>query len=317
MIASEFIKQGYPIKTVLEIVDIPRSSYYYKPAAEGGKQGRSQSEYTFTTNGEIISNDQVIEDIKEILSEEFVDYGYLKVTHWLRQEKDYVINPKKVYRLMSEQGLLNKPIKQKRKPRNWVKELLPPAKDAFDYLEFDIKYVYVAGKNRNALLLTVIDVKTRWVLGQVMDSKIKKEQVIELFDQIFEVYPLPKHFYVRNDNGSQFEAQKVQKYFEEKGITQEFCKPATPEQNAHIESYHSILEKVVCQQYEFESIEQLQATLNRFVSFYNFKRIHSGVGYTSPYKYLLQLDIDMKLFNLEHALNCSSLKLNSSNKQCV
>lgn len=317
MIASHFIKQGYPINKVLSILNIPRSTYYYKPVINGLKKGRSKSEHTFTIHRQVVSNDQVVEDIKEVLAEEFVDYGYLKVTHWLRQEKDYVINPKKVYRLMGEQGLLNKFVKQKRRPRNWVKELLPPTKEAFDYLEFDIKYVYVGGKNRNALLLTVIDVKTRWVLGQIMKWKITKEDVIGLFDQIFEVYPLPKHFYVRNDNGSQFEAQKVQQYFEDKKITQEFCKPATPEQNAHIESYHSILEKVVCQKYEFESIIQLQETLNRFVSFYNFKRIHSGVGYTSPYRYLLQLDIDMKLFNLQNAFNSRSLNLNLSNKQCV
>ncbi len=317
MIASNFIQQGFPKKTVLEVLAIPRSSYYYKGRSSTGKKGRCSSTHTLTIEGELVSNDKVLEDIKEILSEEFVDYGYLKVTHWLRQERNYVINPKKVYRLMRQAGLLNKVVKQKRQPRNWVRQLLPPAKQAFDYLEFDLKYAYVAGKNRNALLLSVIDVKTRWVLGQFMDWTIKKEQVIQLFDQIFEAYPLPKHFYVRNDNGSQFEAQQVQQYFEQKGITQEFCKPATPEQNAHIESYHSILERVICQRYELDSIKQLKETLNRFVSFYNFERIHSGVEYTSPYKYLLKRNIDMDLFNLEDVLDCNSLIAHSFNEEFV
>jgi len=215
---------------------------------------------------------------------------------------------------MTEEALLNKVIRRKKGKRNWVKELLPPAKDAFDYLEFDIKYFYVAGKNRNALLLSIIDVKTRWVLGHVMFWEIKQADVINVFDQIFEVYPLPKHFYVRNDNGSQFIAKSVQEYFEAKGVTQEFCKPATPEQNAHIESYHSIQEKVICQQYEFESLNEIQETLNRFVSFYNFERIHSGVGYISPYHFLLaNMDIDMKNYDLTRVLDCSSLELFSFN----
>ncbi|MFK8104916.1 MAG: transposase [Saprospiraceae bacterium] len=306
MIASSFIKEGYPIRRVLKIIGIPRSSYYYKPIQNIGKRGLQKSKFTLTRHGSAVSNDIVVQDIEGILSEEFVDYGYLKVTHWLRQEKNYIINPKKVYRLMREHGLLNKVVSRKKGQRNWVKNLLPPAEAAFDYLEFDIKYFYVAGKNRNALSLTVIDVKTRWVLGHVMQWDIKQGDVINLFDQIFEAYPLPKSFYVRNDNGSQFIATKVQQYFSDKGVTQEFCKPATPEQNAHIESYHSIQEKVVCQRYEFESLEELQATLNRFVSFYNFRRIHSGVGYLSPYKNLLKMNIDMNQFDLRSALDCTA-----------
>jgi len=312
MIASNFIEQGYPKKMVLQVVGIARSSYYYQPKPSRGKRGIAKSEYTFTSDGEVVSNAQVIKDIEEILAEEFVDYGYLKVTHWLRQEKGYIINPKKVYRLMGEEGLLNKASdkeKQKRNKRNWVKELVPPAEIAFDYLEFDIKYFYVAGKNRNTLLLSVIDVKTRWVLGHFMAWEIKHQQVIDLFDQIFEVYPLPKSFYVRNDNGSQFIAEKVQLYFQEKGVTQEFCKPATPEQNAHIESYHSIQERVICQQYEFEDLKEIRDTLNRFIDFYNFRRIHSGVAYQAPFKFLLSLDIDMNLIDLDRVFDAASLEV--------
>ena len=309
MIAAEYIKEGYPIKTVLNVVGIPRSSYYYKPVSGGGRKGIPQSTHTATKSGRLVANNQVVEDIKEVLGREFVDYGYLKVTHYLRQQKKYIINPKKVYRLMHENGLLNKVTWQKKKQRNWVKELLPPAENAFDYLEFDIKYFYVAALNRDALLLSVIDVRTRWLVGHLMRWDIKQQHVINLFDQIFETYPLPKSFYVRNDNGSQFIAQKVQQYFENKSVTQEFCKPATPEQNAHIESYHSIQEKVICQRNEFESLEELQQTLNRFVHFYNFDRIHSGVGYTSPAKHLLTLNINMNKFDLTCVLNCASKAL--------
>jgi len=185
--------------------------------------------------------------------------------------------------------------------------LLPPAVDAFDYLEFDIKYIYIAGQNRNALLLSIIDVKTRWIMAQLMDWSIKQEQVISLFDQVFEVYPLPKHFHVRNDNGSQFDAALVQQYFKDKNVTQEFCKPATPEQNAHIESYHSILEKVVCQRYEFVDLQESRQTFNRFVKFYNYKRIHSGVGYKAPYKFLFEIGIDMNNYDLQNTLDCALL----------
>ena len=307
MVADQFIAEGHPIKLVLSECDVPRSSYYYKPREHPKRKGKEKSQFTLTQDGQRVSNEKVVEQITDLLGDEFVDYGYLKVTHWLRKRKDYIINSKKVYRLMSESGLLNRIKPKKKGKRTWVKELLPPAEEPFDYLEFDIKYIYIAGERRNALLLTVIDVTSRWSVGQYLSWNVNKKDVIKLFDQIFEAYPLPNHFYVRNDNGSQFIAEEVQLYFQNKGITQEFCKPATPEQNAHIESYHSILERVICQRYEFENLLEAQDTFNRFVKFYNFDRIHSGVDYQSPNEYLLENNISIDEESVVLAMDCSSL----------
>lgn len=52
----------------------------------------------------------------------------------------------------------------------------------------------------------------------------------------------------------------------------EFTKPDIQQQNAHIESYCSIMENKVCRKFEFIDLK----------IFYNFKRIHSGIGYKSP-----------------------------------
>lgn len=108
----------------------------------------------------------VIEDIKNLLGEEFVDYGYLKTTVYLRDEMNYLINPKKVYRLMKENNLLyvHRGIANRSK-RQWVKELVPDPHEEFTYLEIDIKYIYIQGKHRNAQVLTVLDVFSRWNLA--------------------------------------------------------------------------------------------------------------------------------------------------------
>lgn len=286
-IAQQFIEQGYPKQTVLETVGVARSSFYYHSSSLPKRPGRPKSTHVYTTDGQRVSNEEVVNQIEELLKQEFVDYGYLKVTHYLRQAFGYIINHKKTYALMREKGLLNLPVPRNRSKRIWVKSLLPDTKHIFDYLEFDIKYFYVHGLRRNALLLSVIDVHSRFVLGHLLAWKITQTHVKDLFEQIFAIYPLPTRFYVRNDNGSQFEARIIQEYFEKKGVVQEFCKPATPQQNAHIESYHSILERSVCRPYEFDSIQQMAEILDRFLDFYNYHRIHSGIGYIAPYKYII------------------------------
>jgi putative transposase len=294
MIAQEFIDSGYPINKVLKYLNLSRSSYYYRPKESTKKRGVSISQMTRKQEGGWVTNKEVVKDIENILSQEFVDYGYVKVTHWLQQEKQYIINKKKVYRLMQSEGLLNKPVKTRQQgQKEWIKEFVPKPSNSLEYFEMDIKYMPIIGQKRNALLLSVIDVESRWVLSHKLAWQIKQKDVTDFFDKIFMQYSLPKNIYIRNDNGTQFAAEIVQNYFKTKGIKQEFTIPATPEQNAHIESYHSILNKIICNGYQFETIQEARKTLDRWLVFYNRERIHSGIDYLSPYKHLIVKGIDI------------------------
>lgn len=320
-VAQLYLGSPLSLTEVLKVVGLSRSSFYFKPKTEPrNKAGRPASSITFLANGGgFVSNKVVVEEIEKILAEEFVDYGYLKVTYHLRDELGYIINPKKIYNLMKVNGLLYiKTSPVNRSARNWVKDFVPNPALYFAHLEFDIKYFYVWGQKRNAMVLTVIDVKSRWNLGQYIAWQISYENVIGLFDGIFKINQIPESIFVRCDNGSQFVAQAVQDYFkalkEKTGreVIQEFTKPATPEQNGHIESYHSIVEKVVCQRYQFENINEFKNTMERFRYFYNFKRIHSGLQYKNPYKYLLNEGIDMMVNPLEKSSSCSKTNINNN-----
>lgn len=292
MVLDDFLEQEYPLKTLLKILELPRSSYYYR--STGTKAGKRVSNI-FNKDGTYVTKDTVVEDIKELLSGEFIDYGYYKTYVHLTRELSYSIGSSKTYQIMKENKLLKfQRDKHKKINRNWVKDLVPQVQQPFNFLEFDIKYVYVHGTRSNLMVLTVLDVFTRWNLGQYMAYSITKENVIDLFNEIVQKYQMPERFIVRNDNGSQFVASLVQEYFSEKKIIQEFTKPSTPQQNAHIESYHSIMESAVCQRFEFADKDDCINTLNRFRKFYNFERIHGGLGYLSPFKYLSKLGINMK-----------------------
>jgi len=293
MVVDEFLEKEFPLKPLLKLVGLPRSSYYYAPKET--KQGKKAAKFICTNQGECVSFEKVVDEIKALLSGEFVDYGYYKTYIYLTRTLDYLIGSSRTYKLMKDNHLLKfQRDKSKRNNRNWVKELVPNPKSEFTFLEFDIKYMYVAGKRTNVQVLTVIDVYSRWVLGQYVNWKIGYQDVIDLFKVILLQYPMAKNFIVRNDNGSQFEASLVQEFLKSKGITQEFTKPATPQQNAHIESYHSVLESAVCQRIELEDLKHTREVMERFKTFYNFERIHGGIGFQSPYNYLLQKGTDMK-----------------------
>ena len=92
MIAESFIRQGYPAYKVLPLCKLSRSSYYYCPGK--GKRGRRPSTVTLSSSGILYSNGFVLDRIKWLLNQEFVDYGYEKVTGLLRNSESLIINEK-------------------------------------------------------------------------------------------------------------------------------------------------------------------------------------------------------------------------------
>lgn len=292
MVAIFYIAQGYATSKILAICGISKSSFYYQPLTQNNyPKGVSKSKTTNGYDGRKLSNSKVVQWIKAILLHEFVDYGYLKITYYLQHEKQLNINHKKVYRLMKENKLLNLPMVKIKNTKRWVKDLVPKPTTAFSYWEFDIKFIYIHHLGRYAPMLSIIDVFSRYLIGWIMQWSIKKEDVKYFFQAILEDYELPKKVYVRCDNGSQFESTLVREYLISKHIIQEFTQPATPEQNAHIESYHSIISRAVCNRYEFKNLVNATEIFTRWETFYNEKRIHSGINYLSPKKYLETLNI--------------------------
>lgn len=256
-----------------------KSSYYYH--SKTGKRGRKPSTYTMLCDGDSISNDSVVIAIRFILAEEFVCFGYDKVTDDLRSN-GFMINRKKTYRLMKEHRLLcGTVIRAKGDRRRFVQWRVQKAERPMEQLCMDIKYVHVQGQKRNALLLTVLDVYSRSIVGQVLWWHMRKEQVIWLLHRIVQEHKVTG-ITLRNDNGSQFIAHAVRDYLKDNQVTQEFIHVATPEENSFIEAYHSIIQRELLEPRHFDSIEQAMEVFNRWQQFYNNRRLHGSLGNKTP-----------------------------------
>jgi len=280
MMLVDQYKPKIPLRDLCQWTMLPRSRYYYQPV--GGTKGIRPSTHTLKQDGSLVSNEFVVDDIKAILSDDFVCYGYHKVTMELRQ-KDYVINPKKVYRLMDQSNLLLGKVIKTQGKRKWIKHRKIEATKPLEYLCLDIKYVWIDGEKRYYYLLTVIDVYTRRVMGWILKKSIKQMDVIRLLRKLDLEHSL-KGVNVRNDNGSQFIAHRVRFFLRSSEANQEFTHIATPEENAYIEAYHSIIEREVIQRFEFSGYYDALLTLKAYVEFYNNRRLHGGIGFKTPQK---------------------------------
>ena len=267
------------LENLLSWVDLSRSSFYYK--SSDGKRGAKPSVCTFRQDGTLVDDTKVIDQIKGILSQEFCCYGYHNITDELR-EMGYIINHKKVYRLMKEQNLLLGKVISTSGKRQFVKHRKIEATRPMEYLCLDIKYVWVAGESRNYYLLTVLDVFTRIAIEQIFQKSIRKMDVINIFRRINSAFGI-KGVTVRNDNGSQFIANDVKQFLRTAEANQEFTHIATPEENAYIEAFHSIVQREVIDRFEFQGFYEAKLTLQAHRDWYNNRRRHATLG-TVPVK---------------------------------
>jgi len=187
---------------------------------------------------------------------------------------------------MKEQDLLR--VAKKRNERTYAKYRIVTPKQPLELLEMDIKYVWVTQARKHAYILTIIDTFTRYVLHWQVGFTMKTQQVQQAWEEVIIEYLQPAdmlknkiHIEVRNDNGPQFASKKIQAFFKENYLNQVFTHPYTPQENGHIESFHSILATSIDKEIFWDLIG-LENRLHMFYTKYNDIRIHSSIANLSP-----------------------------------
>jgi len=310
----------------LAIAGVTKHQYYHRPS--GNARGRKASEVTLRVVGddvERVPNGEVVEVIKGIQEDPDTAYGYRKMTAAL-MILGFLINHKKVYRLMRENLLLQDRVKKVRRTFVRYRKVLPLG--SLHVLEMDIKFVWVAEHSRHAFVLTVIDTFTRAVLAWEVAYQVKQHVVKRVWQRVISTHLQPHdclnrnlRIEVRNDNDSRFVAKSVQDFFAENHLNQVFTHPYTPQENGHIESFHAILSQKL-RRYNFWSLEDLEQTLILFYEKYNNHRLHGSVLNLPPMLFwecwsmnLVETAIDEKKREMKHHLKIPYHQLSGNMSQ--
>jgi putative transposase len=96
---------------------------------------------------------------------------------------------------------------------------------------------------------------------------------------------------VRSDNGPQFISHAFTQGNEKLEMENERIPPKTPNMNAHIESFHRILEDHCLSRYEFNSFAEAYQVVSEFMKFYNKVRIHGSIQDIAPLEFLEKAEL--------------------------
>lgn len=306
-----FIKKGYKTSLVLKYTGVSSSSWYYylkekKNDRRVNNKGRPIPGYTINPNGKIIPDGMIINALRSFRdNKNFANGGgYHKLSEYLRRDFGYHVNDKKVYRLCKENNLLLPKKKKSRKRKSKICTNIEVS-GANQLWELDIKYGHIYGENRFFYILIIIDVYLRYVVGYHIGLHCTGKDLAFTLKNAIDKHctnlSSKKALYIRSDNGTQMTSNAFIESFgsySEGRVIHELIPPATPNKNAHVESFNSILEIEFMQPRYFGSYEQAYSETVDFINFYNSKRIHGALKYKTPLE-MLSLAREGKEVNLK------------------
>lgn len=147
----------------------------------------------------------------------------------------------------------------------------------------DVTYLAVGG--RWWYLIVVLDQCSRrvlaWRLAATRDSRVTRA----VLDAALRRRRPNAGLIFHTDRGSEFQGTPVRARLAASGVRQSMTRGGAPGENAHMESFFHSLKADVIHGRSFQTITELRQQLRRYVPFYNYRRLHSSLGYQSPVDY--------------------------------
>ena len=229
----------------------------------------------------------VKEHLCELIAGDGYPYGYKKLTACLQEEYNLVINHKKVYRLCKELNILRPQRKTyPNRPRKLAKhEKITGSNQLW---QMDIKYGYIIDTKQFFFQLSVIDVFDRVIVDYHIGLSATAKDASRVLETALKkrgFKPGDKLPVIRTDNGPQFIAKYFEKTCNKWGIDHECIPVKSPNLNAYIESFHSILEDECYSRYLFKDFAHAYEVITDYMDYYNNRRRHGSIKNMAPNKF--------------------------------
>ena len=278
MVVSE-LRLIYPLKILLKVSEVKKSTFYY----------------TLSKVDKDDKNKSIIDKIKEIFFYHKERYGYRRITLELRNQ-GYLVNHKKVYRLMIKLGL--KPLKRNKRKYSSYKGTVGKIANNLINREFEADrpnekwYTDVTEFNlrgEKVYLSPILDGFNQEVISYNVSKSPNLEQINNMLNKAFDNKELVGLIF-HSDQGWQYQHQSYQQRLKNKGIKQSMSRKGNSMDNGLMENFFGILktEMFYDQEDKYETLDDLIKAIDEYIYYYNYDRIKVKLKGLSPVDYRLQ-----------------------------
>ena len=251
--------------------------------------GCSRRNYYYQTRKRTIPPDPyILEKVREEALKRPL-YGTRRMAVTLARRLGRPINRKRIQRIYRYLGWIQ-PQKTKRQLLRAAYDRRPKPTRPNELWETDLTYIH-CGIDGWAYLFNVEDVVSREWVSYVFDKYATKENAILSVQNALIKHPEAIDVRLRTDRGPQYESEAFKESMKILGVKQEFIAVNTPEQNGHMESFHKTLKREYVWTRDFQNYQEAAEALQEAYIDYNQKRIHSSLGYITPYEFLAKVKV--------------------------
>ena len=218
-------------------------------------------------------------------------YGRPRITAALRRE-GWVVNPKRVYRLLREDNLLcmrkrkfvvttdsnhNRPVYPNLAERMTLSDINQLWVADITYIRLEAEFVYLA---------VVIDAFSRRVIGWSLDRNAEDELTLAALRMALELRRPPAGLVHHSDRGSQYASGDYTDLLKTHGCEISMSHKSSPWENGGCESWMKTLKYEEVYRQEYRDLAEARASLACFIDkVYNQTRLHSALGYRPPVEF--------------------------------
>jgi len=251
-----------PVRRACQAVRLSRAAYYRPPRSRLGRDA------------------DVVAALNDVVARHR-RWGFWKCFYRLRRA-GHGWNHKRVHRVYCALRL-NLPRRTKRRvPVRLRQPLFAPERLNETWaLDFMVDALYDGRPFRS---LTVIDEGNREALAIEIGTSIPSARVIRVLDELVRLYGRPAR--VRVDNGPELVADAFVAWCAAQRISLGYIQPGKPDQNAFIERFNRTYREEVLDAYLFDSLEQVRAITEAWLTTYNTERPHDSLGQVPPLTFL-------------------------------
>jgi transposase InsO family protein len=220
-------------------------------------------------------------EIKRVFEEGKELYGAIRIKKSLARDTGWIINIKKVRRIMKKYNLKVKYHKVFRKNMNAkrIEENVKPnlLKRNF-YAEVpNQKWVtditYLIYKGQRMYLSSIMDLNTRNIIAYKISKRMDNKLVMDTLNEAIRKQKDVHGVILHSDQGFQYTSNEYKAICESNGILISMSPKGSPVDNSPIESYHSNLKRETLKSYNITSLKEYVNLVKEWIIFYNTKRI--------------------------------------------
>ena len=190
------------------------------------------------------------------------------------------VSPKSVYKVLKEAGVLDKKnTKTSKKGGGFTQPEAP-----HQHWHVDVSYLNICGTFY--YLCAVLDGYSRYIVHWDIKESMKEEEIQLIIQKALEKYPESKPRLI-SDRGPQFTARDFKTFVRLSGMDHVYTSPYYPQSNGKIERWHKELKQKCIRVSVISTLAEAKEKTEKFIEEYNFKRLHSAIGYIAPNDKLL------------------------------